>query len=173
MRILFVCMGNICRSPTAEGVFRKLVTDAGLQDRIHVESAGTHGYHVGAPPDRRAASAARARGFDLSGIEARRVSPDDFDQFDLIVALDSDNYGHLSGMAPRDARAEIRRLMDFASEGSGRDVPDPYYGGLNGFELVLDMVEDACAGLLREASSRLGRMGHAAGQPGKPPPGRN
>ncbi len=157
MKVLFVCMGNICRSPTAEGVFRKLLADAGLDDRVHVASAGTHGYHVGAPPDRRAASAARARGIDLGGIEARRVSAEDFDDFDLILALDSDNYEFLARMAPRGGRAEIRRLMDFASGDNGPDVPDPYYGGLSGFETVLDLVEDACAGVLREVTGRISR----------------
>jgi protein-tyrosine phosphatase len=154
--VLFVCMGNICRSPTAEGVFRKLLADAGLDGRVTVDSAGTHGYHIGAPPDRRASAAARARGFDLSGLRARRVEAGDFEAFDLIVAMDSDNLADLQAMAPETGRAETRRLMDYSDGGHGPDVPDPYYGGLNGFELVLDMVEQACAGLLKDVRRRMG-----------------
>jgi protein-tyrosine phosphatase len=156
VKVLFVCMGNICRSPTAEGVFRKGLADAGLEGRITVDSAGTHGYHIGANPDRRAASAASARGVDLSGIRARGVSEDDFDAFDLIVAMDGDNLADLKAMAPADGRAELRRLMEFGGGSRGMDVPDPYYGGLKGFEMVLDMVEDACAGLLEDLRRRLG-----------------
>jgi len=154
--ILFVCMGNICRSPTAEGVFRRLLAEAGLEGRVRVDSAGTHGYHIGAPPDRRAAAAAKARGFDLSGLRARRVVTEDFDEFDLIVAMDSDNLDDLRAMAPDAGRAESRRLMDFSDGSHGPDVPDPYYGGLNGFELVLDLVEGACAGLLEDVRRRVG-----------------
>lgn len=154
--VLFVCMGNICRSPTAEGVFRRLLADAGLEGRVTVDSAGTHGYHIGAPPDRRAAAAAKARGFDLSGLRARRVVAGDFEAFDLIVAMDSDNLADLRAMAPEEGRAETRRLMDYSDGSHGPDVPDPYYGGLNGFEVVLDMVEQACAGLLEDLRGRLG-----------------
>ncbi len=154
--VLFVCMGNICRSPTAEGVFRRLLAEAGLEGRVRVDSAGTHGYHIGAPPDRRAAAAAKARGFDLSGLRARRVVTEDFDEFDLIVAMDSDNLDDLRAMAPDAGRAESRRLMDFSDGSHGPDVPDPYYGGLNGFELVLDLVERACAGLLEDVRRRVG-----------------
>ena len=154
--VLFVCMGNICRSPTAEGVFRRLLADAGLEGQVRVDSAGTHGYHIGAPPDRRAAAAAKARGFDLSGLRARRVVDGDFEAFDLIVAMDSDNLADLRSMAPETAQARTRRLMDFCDGSHGPDVPDPYYGGLNGFELVLDMVEQACAGLLEDVRRRMG-----------------
>ena len=154
--ILFVCMGNICRSPTAEGVFRKLLADAGLEGRVTVDSAGTHGYHLGAPPDRRASAAARARGFDLSALRARRVVVEDFEAFDLIIAMDSDNLADLRAMAPEGGRAETRRLLEYSDGSHGHDVPDPYYGGLNGFELVLDLVERACGRLLEDLRGRLG-----------------
>ena len=140
-RILFVCMGNICRSPTAEGVMRSLLREAGLEDRIEVDSAGTGGWHAGDPPDARAAEAARARGIALSGA-ARQITPRDFEDFDLIVAMDRENLRELRAMAPPHAREKIRLLA------ADREVPDPYYGGPRGFETVLDQVEAACRGLL-------------------------
>lgn len=148
--VLFVCLGNICRSPTAEGVLRKLIADAGLHERVRIDSAGTAGYHEGAPPDTRAMAAAKARGFELGGIRARRVVADDFEAFDFILAMDEDNLEDLRQAAPEGARARLALLLDFASEPRGRSVPDPYYGGKNGFERVLDMVTDACAGLVAE-----------------------
>jgi len=148
--VLFVCLGNICRSPTAEGVFRKLIADAGLHERVRIDSAGTAGYHEGAPPDTRAMAAAKARGFDLGGIRARRVIADDFEAFDLILAMDEDNLEDLRQAAPEGTRARLALLLDFASGLRGRSVPDPYYGGKNGFERVLDMVTEACAGLVEE-----------------------
>lgn len=153
--VLFVCMGNICRSPTAEGVFRKLASEAGLDGQVLVDSAGTHGYHVGAPPDARAAAAARARGFDLSTLRARRVVAADFHRFDLILAMDEDNLADLRQIAPDGARAELRLLLEYAPRPRGLTVPDPYYGGRGGFDLVLDLVTDACAGLVEEIRRRL------------------
>jgi low molecular weight protein-tyrosine phosphatase len=149
MRILFVCMGNICRSPTAEGVTRRLVEDAGLD--IEIDSAGTGAWHAGEPPDRRAALAARRRGITLDGA-ARQVTPDDFRRFDLLIALDRANLSELLAIAPDEQAAEKVRLLREFDPGAGGDldVPDPYYGGDRGFETVLDMVEAACRGLIDE-----------------------
>lgn len=152
--VLFVCLGNICRSPTAEGVFRKLVADANLDGWVQADSAGTAGYHEGAPPDARAAAAAKARGFDLAGIRARRVTAEDFAAFDLILAMDEDNLADLRQIAPAGARARLALLLDYAQKGGLRSVPDPYYGGRNGFEQVLDLVVEACAGLVGELRHR-------------------
>jgi protein-tyrosine phosphatase len=153
--VLFVCLGNICRSPTAEGVFRKLVADAGLTERVHIDSAGTAGYHQDAPPDARAMEAARNRGFELSGIRARRVAAEDFERFDLILAMDRDNLADLRNAAPDGVRAELKLLLEFSADPGNPDVPDPYYGGRNGFEQVLDLVSEACAGLLEDVRRRL------------------
>lgn len=144
---LFVCMGNICRSPTAEGVFRHFVNEAGLADRIEADSAGTHAYHTGDPPDRRAAVAAERRGFSLTGIQARRVIESDFERFDYVIAMDEDNERRLLEQAPEEYRAKVRLFLSFAA-GDENDVPDPYYGGAAGFERVLDLVEEASRGLL-------------------------
>lgn len=145
MRLLFVCLGNICRSPTAEGVMRHLVREEGLEDRVEIDSAGTGGWHVGSPPDERATEAARRRGIALAG-SARRFSVEDFDRFDLILAMDSENLRDLRALAPDDeARSKVRLLR-----GPDLDVPDPYYGGDRGFEDVLDQVEEACRALLDE-----------------------
>jgi protein-tyrosine phosphatase len=143
-RVLFVCMGNICRSPTAEGVLRRLVRQEGLSDRVEIDSAGTGGWHAGSPPDERATEAARRRGIDLAGA-ARQVEPADFERFDVILAMDRDNLAELRRLAPdEEARAKVRLLL------GDRDVPDPYYGGDRGFEDVLDLVEEACEELLDE-----------------------
>ena len=151
VRILFVCMGNICRSPTAEGVMRGLVRDVGLEDRIEIESAGTGGWHVGEPPDERATLAAGRRGVTLSGA-AQQVTREDFRRFDLLIALDRANLRELLAIAPDEEAAEkVRLLREFDPAASGElDVPDPYYGGDRGFETVLDLVEAACRGLLDE-----------------------
>lgn len=154
--VLLVCLGNICRSPTAEGVLRKLLADAGLGGRVRVDSAGTAGYHVGAAPDPRATAAAQARGFDLSPLRARRVATEDFERFDLILAMDEDNLADLQRSAPEGARARLGLLLDYAPGQERRTVPDPYYGGRNGFEEVLDLVTEACAGLVEEFRRRLG-----------------
>jgi len=149
MRLLFVCLGNICRSPTAEGVMRHLVRERGLEDRVEVDSAGTGGWHVGEPPDARATAAARERGIALAGA-ARRVRASDFDDFDLILAADRENWRALRALASDDdARAKVRLLREFdagAVSAGDLDVPDPYYDG--GFEHVFDVVERACNGLL-------------------------
>lgn len=146
--VLFVCMGNICRSPTAEGVFRKLVVDAGLAERIHSDSAGTHAYHTGEPPDRRARAAAERRGFSLEGIRARRVSEADFEIFDHILAMDELNLMMLKESAGAEHASKVRLLLEFAESRHEREVPDPYYGGSAGFERVLDLVEETSRGLL-------------------------
>ncbi|MFQ5547201.1 MAG: low molecular weight protein-tyrosine-phosphatase [Woeseia sp.] len=155
--VLFVCMGNICRSPTAEGVFRKVVSDAGLDARIRVDSAGTHAYHVNEPPDRRARVAAERRGFALDNIRARRVMMDDFDNFDHILAMDEDNLLILRESAPEHHRGKVRLFLEFAGSARGTEVPDPYYGGSSGFERVLDLVEEASRELLEtlRRSSKL------------------
>lgn len=152
--MLFVCMGNICRSPTAHGVFRALVHAENLADVIRIDSAGTHAYHVGNPPDRRARETAQRRGIDLSDLVARRVEATDFDRFDLIVAMDQDNYLSLSEICPDEHRGKLHLFMDFAPQMRTREVPDPYYGGAAGFERVFDLVEAASAGLLAEIRRR-------------------
>ena len=151
--VLFVCMGNICRSPTAEGVFRHLVAERGLVDRIDVDSAGTHAYHVGEPPDRRAQAAAAQRGVSLADIRARRVGMADFERFDFVLAMDRDNLDLLSEQADASQRRKLHLFLDFSS-GAESEVPDPYYGGETGFERVLDLVEDASRGLLETLMSR-------------------
>lgn len=148
IRVLFACMGNICRSPTAEGVFRRLVEERGLAQQIFIDSAGTHGYHVGASPDCRAAATAAKRGYDLSRIQARKVIAEDFRKFNHILAMDRENLAYLRALRPAEATADARLFMEFAASHSEKEVPDPYYGGPLGFERVLDMVEAAAAGLL-------------------------
>jgi protein-tyrosine phosphatase len=140
-------MGNICRSPTAEGVFRHLVQQADLADAIRIDSAGTHAYHTGEPPDRRAADAALRRGFSMTELRARRVADTDFDEFDVIIAMDNDNVMALEAVAPEQHHGKIRLFLEFSSR-EETEVPDPYYGGAIGFEKVLDLVEDAAEGLL-------------------------
>ncbi len=146
-------MGNICRSPTAEGVFRHYVAEAGLDDLFEIDSAGTHAYHVGEPPDRRAQQAAERRGFTLSHLRARRVAPEDFERFHYIIAMDQDNLLMLHEQADAAQRDRIRLLLEFGS-GPETEVPDPYYGGATGFERVLDLVEDASRGLLESLRQR-------------------
>jgi protein-tyrosine phosphatase len=156
MRILFVCMGNICRSPTAEGVMRGLLRAEGLERAVEIESAGTGAWHAGSAPDERAVAAARLRDIVVEG-EARQVTAEDFEHFDLLLAMDRDNERELLARAPdREARAKVRLLREFdpASVAAGDlDVPDPYYGGTHGFDRVLDQVEAACRGLLDEVRS--------------------
>jgi protein-tyrosine phosphatase len=149
VNVLFVCMGNICRSPTAEGVFISLVQKAGLQKKIGIDSAGTHAYHVGEPPDPRAQKTARARGIDISHLRARRAIEADFERFDYVLAMDMDNLKNLQAICPEQHTAKLSLLLDYASHSDVREVPDPYYGGPLGFERVLDMVEDAAHGLLQ------------------------
>jgi len=154
MRILFVCMGNICRSPTAEGVFRRLVAERVPGVEIEVDSAGTHGYHVGDPPDPRSIAAAARRGVDLRQLRARLIRDDDFERFDLIIAMDRLNREALLDRSPAPFRERIRLFMEFAGDREVVDVPDPYYGGAPGFEQVLDLAEEAAAGLLDEVLDR-------------------
>lgn len=149
LRVCFVCLGNICRSPTAEGVTRRLLDEAGLSDQIEVDSAGTSAYHVGEPPDRRSTAAAARRGVRLSGA-SRQVVPQDFERFDYLVAMDRQNVAALRRSARNDAeRARIHLLRDFDPDSPPQsEVPDPYYGGPNGFDTVLDICEAGCRGLL-------------------------
>ncbi|PFH13182.1 low molecular weight protein-tyrosine-phosphatase [Burkholderia sp. JKS000303] len=146
--ICFVCLGNICRSPTAEGVMRHQVGAAGLADRIAIDSAGTGDWHVGEPPDTRAQAAAHTRGYDLSALRARQVSAADFERFDLLLAMDEANLAELRRRCPPEYRDKVRLLMEFAPGTAETEVADPYFGGAQGFEQVLDQVERACAGLL-------------------------
>jgi len=156
-RVLFVCTGNICRSPTAEGVLRKLAADAGLASRIAVDSAGTHGYHAGEAPDARAVAHARRRGYDLASLRARRFAREDFHTFDLILAMDREHQAILAQLAPPSAAQKLRMMLEFARRPGADEVPDPYYGGPDGFELVLDLIEDAAAGLLDHLKAELDR----------------
>ncbi len=154
MRVLFVCLGNICRSPTAEAVMRQRLQQAGLADRIEVDSAGTGDWHVGKAPDSRTQQAASRRGYDLSSLRGRQVSVDDFARFDLILAMDGANLRDLQRMRPAQARSELDlylRRFELAED----DVPDPYYGGSEGFEHVLDLLEQASDALLIELKGRL------------------
>jgi protein-tyrosine phosphatase len=146
--VLFVCLGNICRSPTAHGVFASQVAAAGLSDTIGIDSAGTGAWHVGEPPDDRAAAAARARGYDLSALRARQVAPGDFQRFDYILAMDRSNLSHLEALRPADFSGHLGLLLDFHPRSTVTEVPDPYYGGRDGFEEVLDIVEAAGESLL-------------------------
>ncbi len=146
--VLFVCTGNICRSPTAEAIFQKLAADAGIAESVTADSAGTHGYHVGEPPDPRAQEAAAKRGYDLSALRARRFEQADFQRFDLILAMDRDHYSILSNMARHSGGHKLKLMMSYARRFADEEVPDPYYGGSQGFERVLDMLEDAARGLL-------------------------
>ena len=146
--VLFVCTGNICRSPTAEGVLRKLAAEAGLGDRIVIESAGTDDYHVGDPPDPRAIRRAGLRGYDLRALRARQVEPRDFDRFDLIVAMDRGHHRVLSKLCPPQRVAAVRLFLDFAANDGPRDMPDPYYGGIEDYDHALDLIEPGAAALL-------------------------
>ncbi len=148
-QVLFVCLGNICRSPTAHGVFAQVVSDAGLQSQVLVDSAGTGAWHIGEAPDGRATQAARERGYDLSPLRARQVAIADFERFDYILAMDRTNLMHLEALAPEDYSGHLSLFLDFHPNSSEREVPDPYYGGDDGFNRVLDLVEAASRGLLQ------------------------
>ncbi len=148
VRVLMVCMGNICRSPTAHGVLQKKVLLAHAQQALEVDSAGTHDYHIGNPPDARAQQHALRRGYDLSTQRARQLLREDFERFDLILSMDAANETLARRLAPAQPRAQLMRLTEFCTRHRTSEVPDPYYGGERGFEEVLDLVEDACQGLL-------------------------
>ena len=148
IRVLFVCAGNICRSPTAEGVFRHRVAAAGLEGFIEIDSAGTGGWHVGAPPDPRSQHAARRRGFDIGSLRARQVCLEDFERFDYVLAMDYDNMRALAPLHSRPAEHKIRLFLGFAPESGREEVPDPFYGAAGGFDEVLDLIERAADGLL-------------------------
>ena len=162
VRVLFVCMGNICRSPTAHAVFRQQVFEAGLSDQIEIDSAGTHGYHIGNPPDARATATARQRGIEMSDLNARQVSAADFTQFDYIVAMDHDNLRLLKASCPQGEQQRLSLMLDWTT-GWGDEVPDPYYGGDSGFEHVFDMLTDACGSLLAAIVSRHGLTAQPVG----------
>lgn len=151
-----VCMGNICRSPMAHGYFEHLVRQAGLEQQIQVDSAGTHAYHVGNPPDTRALQTAQRRGIDLSAQRARKALREDFHTFDYVLAMDRDNHALLAELCPEGQEHKLRLFLEFAPQLGEREVPDPYYGGAEGFERVFDMVEAAAQGLLAEIRSRHG-----------------
>ncbi len=162
IRVLFVCLGNICRSPTAQGVFESLIEDQGLGATVGADSAGTGAYHLGQPPDGRAIAAAALRGIDLSRYRARQVMAQDFHDFDLVLAMDRSNHGAMTGIVPEGKEGRLRLFLDFAPELGIDDVPDPYYGGTGGFERVLDIIEAANRGLLAHIRTRY------AGQPMPP-----
>ncbi|MDA1090535.1 MAG: low molecular weight phosphotyrosine protein phosphatase [Proteobacteria bacterium] len=150
VNVLFVCLGNICRSPTAEGVFRALVEREGLSDQVTVDSAGVGSWHIGSPPDDRAQATAKQRGIDLSKQRGRQAKADDFERFDYVIAMDSQNHGDLARMCPKGGKARLYKFLEFAPQLGLSDVPDPYYGGDGGFDAVFDMIEAASAGLLAD-----------------------
>ncbi|MFZ6757624.1 low molecular weight protein-tyrosine-phosphatase [Undibacterium sp. Ji50W] len=154
--VLFVCMGNICRSPSAEGVFRAHAAAARLD--VHIDSAGTHAYHIGEPPDPRSQEFAARRGFDLSRQRARKLSTDDFEKFDLLLAMDKDNLARMKAACPAVHQHKLKLMMEYASQSDSDIVPDPYYGGPDGFDLVLDYLEDASAGLIRVMQQTLSKI---------------
>ena len=159
VRVLMVCMGNICRSPTAQGVLEHLLRQRGLQSAIAVDSAGTHDYHIGRPPDTRAQKHALARGYDLSAQRARQLQREDFVHFDWVLVMDADNERIVRTLCSAGQGHKLHRLTDFCTRHAATEVPDPYYGGAAGFEAALDLIEDACAGLLAalRPSAALGR----------------
>ena len=155
VKVVFVCTGNICRSPTAEAVFRRMVEEAGMADRVVIDSAGTHGYHIGEPPDPRTEGAAATRGYSMAGQTARQFEYEDFDRFDLVLAMDRGHRTFLDRIAPPDKADKVKMFMNLASGWAEQDVPDPYYGGPDGFEVVLDMIEAGSRGLLAALAARV------------------
>ncbi len=153
MKVLFVCMGNICRSPSAQGVFEMLLENKGIDKNSTVDSAGTHSYHVGGKPDSRSAQAAQFRGIDIGRQRARKITNQDFEIFDYIVVMDNDNYTNVKMICPKQYHYKIHKIMDFSSSSKYTEVPDPYYGGEDGFELVLDLLENASIGLFERMSN--------------------
>lgn len=155
VRVLFVCLGNICRSPMAEGVFRALVAEQGLTESIETDSAGTHAYHVGEPPDVRAQATLRRRGLDIGDLRGRQAVADDFVRFDYVLAMDHENYAALQALAPAEHAHKLRLFLTYARRCTEQAVPDPYFGDVGGFDRVLDMIEDAAAGLLQDIHQRF------------------
>lgn len=155
VNVLFVCLGNICRSPTAHGIFEHKVKEAGLQDDIVIDSAGTGGWHIGKTPDARASQFALQRGYDLSHLRARQTDPSDFLTYQYILAMDHANLADLKRMKPSSYKGHLGLFLDFGDNPQYREVPDPYYGGDEGFQLVLDLVESACDGLLLDIRQQL------------------
>jgi protein-tyrosine phosphatase len=149
-RLLFVCLGNICRSPMAEGVFRRVAEEEGVLHLFAIDSAGMGHWHIGQAPDQRAQAAARARGIDISNQSARQVTRSDFAAFDLLIAMDGANFADLSQLAPKEARHKVRRFLDYAPHVGTKDVPDPFFGGSEGFDQALDLIEEASRGLLAD-----------------------
>lgn len=154
VKVLFVCLGNICRSPTAHGIFEKMVISAGLQDKIGVDSCGTGSWHVGQPPDERTLKTARERGYDISHLRARKLAAEDFDRFDYILSMDTRNLADVIKKAPADYKGQIKLLLDFSKERNVLEVPDPYYGGDEGFDRIFNMIESACECLLDELKKK-------------------
>ncbi|BCO18475.1 protein-tyrosine-phosphatase [Alteromonas sp. KC3] len=155
--VLFVCLGNICRSPTAEAVFKQKAAEAGLS--LNIDSAGTHGYHIGSPPDKRSQAAGVERGYSFKGLKCRRVDESDFEKFDYILAMDNSNLSNLHGMSPAQYHDKIKLFLDYADE-EDKEVPDPYYGGKRGFELVLDLIETASDGLIAHIKANSANAQH-------------
>ena len=164
MRILFVCLGNICRSPMAEGVVRAELRRRGLAHLVQLDSAGTGSWHVGEPPDPRAREATKRRGIDISALRARQVKRSDMNDFDLVLAMDAENLSDLAALATPEQMRRIRLFLDFAQEANEREVPDPYYGGEEGFEHVLDLLQDAARGLCDHVEAELRRAGKLAAE---------
>lgn len=155
INILFVCMGNICRSPSAEGFFARALDSSPLKDRVAIDSAGTHGYHVGQPPDSRAVETAQNFGVDISGLRARKVSAEDFTEFDLIVAMDQDNLADLRARQPEGSKARLVAMMEYHPQRRRDEVPDPYYGDMSGFNYMCELLDAATHGLLEEVEGSL------------------
>ena len=156
IKVLFVCTGNICRSPSGEGIFRHKIAEAGLSENISTDSCGMEGWHVGNAPDKRSVAAAANRGFDLSDLRARQIQPEDYHEFDYLLAMDRGHYQQMMQQAPSGTESKVRMFLDVLDgQGSARDVPDPYYGGADGFELVLDMIEEASDAWITDIRTRL------------------
>lgn len=155
IRVVFVCMGNICRSPTAHGVFEAKLQEYELSHVIGVDSAGTHAYHIGEPPDRRSQQTANKRGYQMDHLRARKVTAEDFEQFDYVLAMDDENFSNLESICPPRHIDKLKMFLDFSRAFDEREVPDPYYGGAQGFEHVLDLIEDASLGLIDDIRERF------------------
>ena len=158
INILFVCMGNICRSPSAEGFFATALEQSGIRERVAIDSAGTHGYHTGEAPDSRAVATALNFGVDIGHLRARKVKVSDFDQFDLIIAMDQNNFEDLQRIRPAGSKAELKMMMQYHPDARPEEVPDPYYGGMNGFTYMCELLQSATRGLLESVEEQLGKQ---------------